>query len=95
VSAATLARLPQQAKTATFVAGTGSQTHTETGPALASVLRAAHLRAGLDTWVAAVGSDGYVATVTSAEAWPGGRPLLIPHRGRSALAAPRLVTNGR
>jgi hypothetical protein len=95
VSAATLARLPQQAKTATFVAGTGSQTHTETGPALASLLRAAHLRAGLDTWVAAVGSDGYVATVTSAEAWPGGRPLLIPHRGRSALAAPRLVTDGR
>jgi hypothetical protein len=66
LAAATLASLPLQTKTVTFLAGTSSQTHTETGPALTSVLRAAHVEPGLDTWVAAVGSDGYVATVTPA-----------------------------
>jgi len=95
LSAATLASLPQQTKTVTFLAGTASQTHTETGPALTSVLRAAHLRPDLDTWVAAVGSDGYVATVTPAEAWAGGRPLLISlNEDGTALAAPRLVADG-
>jgi hypothetical protein len=45
--------------------------------------------------VAAVGSDGYVATVTPAEAWVGGRPLLISlAENGAALAAPRLVTDG-
>jgi hypothetical protein len=95
LSAATLASLPQQAKTVTFLAGTSPQTHTEKGPALASVLRAAHVEAGLDTWVAAVGSDGYVATVTPAEAWAGGTPLLISlTEDGTALAAPRLVADG-
>jgi hypothetical protein len=95
LSAATLASLPQQAKTVTFLAGTSAQTHTEAGPTLASVLRAARLRAGLNTWVAAVGSDGYVATVTPAEAWIGGRPLLISLvEDGTALAAPRLVADG-
>ena len=47
------------------------------------------------TWVAAVGSDGYVATVTPAEAWPGGRPLLISlSEDGTPLSAPRLVTDG-
>lgn len=47
---------------------------------------------GLDTWVAAVGSDGYVATVTPAEAWVGGRPLLISlNEDGTPLAQPRLV----
>jgi len=64
-------------------------------PALSSVLRAAHLPAGLDSWVAAVGSDGYIATVTPAEAWVGGRPLLISLAEDGApLPAPRLVTDG-
>lgn len=95
LSAATLTSLPAQTRTVTFLAGTGAQTHTETGPALAGVLRAAHVRAGLDTWVAAAGSDGYVAAVTPAEAWPGGRPLLISLReDGTPLAAPRLVTDG-
>jgi len=95
LSAATLASLPQQTKTVTFLAGTSSQAHTETGPALTDVLRAAHLREGLDTWIAAVGSDGYVATVTPAEAWVGGRPLLISlDEDGTPLAAPRLVTDG-
>jgi hypothetical protein len=95
LSAATLSRLPRQTKTVTFLAGTSPQTHTETGPTLSEVLRAAHARAGLDTWVAAVGSDGYVATVTPAEAWAGGRPLLISlAEDGSVLAAPRLVADG-
>jgi hypothetical protein len=95
LSAATLAGLPQQTKTVTFLAGTSSQTHTETGPTLTDVLRAAHLRQGLDTWAAAVGSDGYVATVTPAEAWAGGRPLLISLiEDGTPLAAPRLVADG-
>jgi hypothetical protein len=95
LSAARLASLPAQTKTVTFQAGTSAQTHTETGPTLAEVLRAARIGAGLSTWVAAVGSDGYVATVTPAEAWPGGRPLLISlTEDGIALPAPRLVTDG-
>lgn len=95
LSAARLARLPAVTKTVTFLAGTAPQTHTESGPALAAVLRAAHVRAGLSTWVAAVGSDGYVATVTPGEDWFGGRPLLISlAEDGVALPAPRLVTDG-
>jgi hypothetical protein len=83
------------AKTVTFLAGTSAQTHTETGPTLAEVLRAARIRAGLNTWVEVVGSDGYVAAVTPAEAWPGGRPLLISlTEDGIPLSAPRLVTDG-
>ena len=66
-SAATLAHLPQRTLTVTFLAGTASQTDTETGPTLAAVLAAAHILPGLNTWVAAVGDDGYVATVTPAD----------------------------
>jgi len=58
------------------------------------VLRAAHIRSGLGTWVAAVGSDGYVATVTPAEAWVGGRPLISLNEDGTPLAQPRLVTGG-
>jgi hypothetical protein len=92
---ATLASLPEQTETVTFLAGTSAQTHTETGPSLAAVLRAAHVRAGLDTWVAAVGSDGYVAAVTPAESWVGDRPLLISLiEDGTQLSAPRLVVDG-
>jgi len=95
LSAATLAALPEQTRTVTFLAGNGAQTHTESGPALSAVLGAARLPQGLNTWVAAVGSDGYVATVTPAEAWVGGRPLLISlAEDGTALAAPRLVADG-
>ena len=95
LSAATLAALPAQTKTITFVAGTSPETLTETGPTLDAVLRAAHIRTGFTTWVAAVGSDGYVATVTPAEAWVGGRPLLVSlAEDGTPLAAPRLVTDG-
>jgi hypothetical protein len=53
-----LARLPRRTLTVTFVAGTASQTDTETGPTLAAVLAAARIIPGLNTWVAAVGDDG-------------------------------------
>ena len=79
----------------TFIAGTTSQTDTETGPALAAVLLAAHVLPGLATWVAAVGDDGYVATVTPAEALVGARPLLISlAENGTALPEPRLVADG-
>jgi hypothetical protein len=94
-----LASLPEQTLTVTFFAGTAQQTDTETGPTLDEVLRAAHIHPDLNTWVAGVGSDGYVATVTPAEAWVGGRPLLISlvETGQTFLSqgeGPRLVTDG-
>jgi hypothetical protein len=67
ISAARLAALAPRTESVTFIAGTGTQAHTETGPTLAAVLAAAHVPTGPDTWVAAVGSDGYIATVTPAE----------------------------
>ncbi|HEY0934326.1 MAG TPA: hypothetical protein VGD91_11350 [Trebonia sp.] len=95
LSAARLARLPRRTLTVTFLAGTTPETLTESGPTLAAVLRAAHVGTNLGTWVAAVGSDGYVADVTPAEAWPGGRPLLVSlAENGTALAAPRLVADG-
>jgi hypothetical protein len=93
--AAKLARLPERTLTVTFIAGTASQTDTETGPALAAVLAAAHVIPGLNTWVAAVGDDGYVATVTPAEALVGGKPLLVSlTENGTALTGPRLVVDG-
>ncbi|MGH2717451.1 MAG: hypothetical protein ACRDJU_02575 [Actinomycetota bacterium] len=72
-----LSALPQRTPSVTFAGPRGSQTHTETGPTLDEVLRAAGIPADLDTWVAGVGDDNYVATVTPAEAWVGGRPPLV------------------
>lgn len=95
LSAVLLASLPARTLTVTFLAGTASQTHTEVGPTLAEVLHVAHLRFDLNTWVAAVGSDSYVATVTPAEAFVGGRPLLISlNEDGVPLAQPRLVVDG-
>ncbi len=90
-----LASLPQHTLDVTFEAGTASQQHVEVGPTLQAVLRAAHIRTDLNTWVAAVGSDGYVATVTPAEAWVGDRPLLISlSEDGTSQDTPRLVTDG-
>ena len=95
LTASQLAALPERTLNVTFEAGTASQSHVEIGPTLGAVLRAARIRADLDTWVAAVGSDGYVATATPAEAWIGARPLLISlNEDGTALAQPRLVTDG-
>jgi hypothetical protein len=95
LSAAQLAALPAKTLSVTFMGPGGSQTHTEVGPTLADVLRAARVPTDLDTWVAGVGSDAYVATVTPAEAFVGGRPLLISlNEDGQPLAEPRLVTDG-
>src|SRR5262249_51972871 len=95
LSASTLASLPAHTLQVSFLAGTTSQTHTEIGPTLQAVLRAAHVRSDLNTWVAGVGSDGYVAVVTPAEAWIGGRPLLVSlNEAGVALSQPRLVVDG-
>ena len=83
LSASRLAALPSRSLNVSFLAGTASQSHTEVGPTLADVLRAAHIRWDLNTWVAAVGSDGYVATVTPAEAFVGG----VRWRSRSTRTA--------
>lgn len=87
LTATKLGSLPAETRTVTFLAGTSAQTHTETGPTLAEVLRAARISAELSTWVAAMGSDGYAAAVTPGEAWPGGRPLLISPSGVYDLVA--------
>lgn len=95
LSASQLAALPARTLDVSFEAGTAPQQHVEVGPTLQTVLRAAHIRTSLDTWVAAVGSDGYVATVTPAEAWVGGRPLLISlSEDGTSQDTPRLVTDG-
>jgi hypothetical protein len=71
------------------------QLHTEVGPSLFAVLAAAGVRLGLNTWVAATGDDNYVATVTPAEQFVGGRPLQLSlNEDGAALAQPWLVTDG-
>lgn len=95
LSAGLLSHLPARDLTVTFSAGTTSETDTEQGPPLLEVLAAAGIPIGPTTWVAAVGSDGYVAVVTPAEALVGGRPLLISLvENGTALAMPRLVVDG-
>jgi hypothetical protein len=95
LSAALLAHLPRRTESVSFLAGTASQTHTESGPPLALVLLAAHVPPGPNTAVVAVGDDGYGAAVTMAEAYVGGRGLLLSLvEDGTALTAPRLVTDG-
>ena len=95
LSAATLARLPQQQRSVTFLAGPTRQTHTEQGPALTTVLLAAGIPPVPNATVTAVGSDGYGATVTNGEALLGGRPLLLSLvEDGAALPQPRLVPDG-
>ena len=95
LSSARLARLPSQTLTVSFEGPAGEQTHTEAGPSLLEVLAAAGVVPTLNTWVAAVGDDNYVATVTPAEQILGGRPLQLSlAEDGVALAQPRLVTDG-
>ncbi|HEY5198334.1 MAG TPA: hypothetical protein VIJ51_15040 [Solirubrobacteraceae bacterium] len=95
LSAARLAALPAETLDVQFAAGTSPQTHTETGPTLDEVLAAAHIPSQIVSWVAGVGSDDYVATVTPAEAHVGGRPLLIStSEDGIPQVQPRLVTDG-
>jgi hypothetical protein len=95
LSAALLARLPAETLTVSFEGPGGVQTHTEVGPSLLEVLAAAGVKPTLNTWVAAVGDDNYVATVTPAEQFVGGRPLQLSlSEDGVTLAQPRLVTDG-
>ena len=95
LTASTLAALPSETLTVSFQAGTSPQQHTEIGPSLATVLRAARVPVDGNTWVAAVGSDGYVAVVTPAEESVGGRPLQMSlNEDGVALDQPRLVVDG-
>jgi hypothetical protein len=95
LSAARLARLPAETLTVSFEGPGGVQTDTETGPPLLDVLALAGIRPTLNTWVAAVGDDNYVATVTPAEQLVGGRPLQLSLAENGAvLPQPRLVTDG-
>jgi hypothetical protein len=95
LTAAAIARLPKKSLTVSFLQGTAAQSHTEVGPTLDSILRAAGICTSAGTSVAAVGDDGYVATVTPAEAGPGNRPLLLSTvEDGIAQAQPRLITDG-
>lgn len=95
LSAARLAALPTRTLTVSFQAGTASQTHTETGPTLAAVLRAAGVAPLPNVLVTAIGSDGYGAEVTVGEAIFGGRPLLLSlFEDGVGLPQPRLVPAG-
>lgn len=88
-------RLPSQTLTVSFEGPGGEQTHTETGPPLLEVLAVAGVVPTLNTWVAAVGDDNYVATVTPAEQLLGTRPLQLSLvEDGAVLAQPRLVTDG-
>lgn len=95
LSAARLARLPRETLMVSFEGPGGVSTDTETGPALLKVLALAGIRPTLNTWVAAVGDDNYVATVTPAEQLAGGRQLQLSlEENGTALPQPRLVTDG-
>lgn len=90
-----LGRLPTVTRDVAFLSGQGPQTHTETGPTLAAVLRAAGIRTTRTSTVAAIAGDGYVATVTPGEATSGRRTLLLSTiEDKAALPQPRLVTDG-
>jgi len=95
LSPALLALLPAATTTVSFAGPGGIQTHTESGPPLALVLLVARDVPGLNTWVAAVGSDDYAATVTPAEGFVGGRQLILSlNEDHVALTQPRLVAGG-
>ncbi len=96
LSAALLARLPKETLKVSFAGPSGVQTHTEVGPSLSTVLAAAGIWfPTVNTWVAGVGDDNYVATVTPFEQFVGGRPLQISlNEDGVTLAQPRLVPDG-
>jgi len=95
LSSALLARLPRETLTVSFQGPGGTQTHTEVGPPLVDVLLLAGVLPTSNTWVAAVGDDNYVATVTPLEQFVGGRKLQLSLiEDGVTLAQPRLVTDG-
>lgn len=92
---AALRRLPQRTHTVNYGSGSGPQTHTERGPALATVL----LSLGVLPWPGAVvtasAADGYAAAVTPGESQVGGRPVILSlAEDGAALTRPRLAPVG-
>jgi hypothetical protein len=96
LTSAFLNHLPKETLTVSFIGPGGTQTHTEVGPALLEVLLFGGVFSDpFNTWVAAVGSDNYVAAVTPGEQLVGGRPLQLSLvEDGVALAQPRLVASG-
>jgi hypothetical protein len=96
LTSAFLKRLHQETLTVSFIGPGGTQTHTEVGPPLLEVLLFGGVFSNpFDTWVAAVGSDNYVATVTPGEQLVGGRQLQLSLvEDGVTLAQPRLVASG-
>lgn len=95
LTARRLAKLPRLTRTVTFTSGSGQQTRVESGPTLAAVLRAAHVRTSPTSVVSAIADDGYVSTVTPGEATSGRRTLLVSLvEDGTPLTQPRLVTDG-
>jgi hypothetical protein len=95
LSSAFLNRLPKQTLNVSFIGPGGTQRHTEVGPPLLETLLLVGFVPTFNTWVAAVGSDNYVATVTPGEQLVGGRQLQLSLvEDGLTLARPRLVTGG-
>jgi hypothetical protein len=95
LSSAFLNRLPKETLDVSFIGPGGTQSHTEVGPPLLEVGLFAGILPTFNTWIAAVGSDNYVATVTPAEQLVGGRQLQLSLvEDGVTLAQPRLVTDG-
>ena len=96
LTAQRLAALPSRTLTVNFLSGNTPTTRTETGPRLDRVLLAAGFNPLSVAWVASVaGFDGYVATVTPAEDWVGGRNLLLSLvEDGVPLTQPRLIADG-
>jgi len=95
LSSAFLNRLPKETLNVSFIGPGGAQSHTEVGPPLLETLLFAGIVPTFNTWVAAVGSDNYVATVTPGEQLFGGRQLQLSLvEDGVTLAQPRLVTGG-
>lgn len=95
LSSAFLNRLPKETLDVSFIGPGGTQSHTEVGPPLLEVGLFAGILPTFNTWIAAVGSDNYVATVTPGEQLVGGRQLQVSLvEDGVTLAQPRLVTDG-
>jgi hypothetical protein len=96
LTSAFLNRLHKETLTVSFIGPGGTQTHTEVGPPLLEVLLFGGVFSNpFDTWVAAVGSDNYVATVTPGEQLVGGRQLQVSLvEDGVTLTQPRLIASG-
>lgn len=95
LTSAFLNRLPKETLNVSFIGPGGTQSHTEVGPPLLETLLFAGVLPTFNTWIAAVGSDNYVATVTPGEQLVGGRQLQLSLvEDGVTLAQPRLVTGG-